>query len=173
MNTHADLLSAQDKPAILLHFESLTSESLRMRFGAKVHPDLLKKYVQELDATKDILLGVYDGLSLAAFMHAARVPGKNGVYELGVSVLDSHRRLGLAAALVRKVKAIAFYEKWIRVEMLHVRDNVAISKLCKKEGMTLYKDGQEYVGVWESAHAYQYSLDQEAFYLMEESQESE
>lgn len=166
-------LTERDKPAILRHFKALSADSIRMRFGSPMTAAALERYVSNLCTVRDVLLGIVENNELAAFMHVALVSETHGVRELGVSVSESNRRQGLAAILLRYVKDLAFYEGWQRVEMLHVSDNVAISKLCKKERLYLIRDGHEYLGVWETVHAYQHSMDQEAPYIMGVLQEVE
>lgn len=165
MNIPVSVLSAVDKPSILAHFLALSPESRYLRFGTAMSAQNLASYVERLNEQSDVLLGVANDTELLAFMHIATVPGVDGVREIGVSVLEKCRRQGLAALLLRYAKDLAFYCKWNRVEMLHVSENVAVSRLCKKEGLFLLRDGMEYVGVWETAHGYQQSMDQEAPYL--------
>src|SRR4051812_9868141 len=90
-------LLEENRAALLTHFRMLSSNDRRLRFGSSMSDRVLTRYVDGIDLLNGAAFGVYcNGTILCGAGHVALV---EGTAELGVSVLENHRRQGHASAL--------------------------------------------------------------------------
>ncbi len=135
-------LTAAHKPAVLKHFMALEEEDLRLRFGQRIKPEGIAKYVDGLDFMRDSVFGVFgDDLALAGLAHLA-MDGK-GTGELGVSVLRAERGKGVGKALFARA---AGHCRNFRVGTLFMHclaENGAMMHIAKSTGMKIARDAGE------------------------------
>jgi GNAT superfamily N-acetyltransferase len=123
------------RAAFASHLFGLGAADRRMRFGRAMGDAALQSYAAAIDLERDALFGVYDDeLALAGAAHLAR--GEHYA-EVGVSVLDAHRRQGLGSALLERCRLHA--RNWGLPELfLHtLSGNVPMLGLARKFGMRI------------------------------------
>src|SRR5690242_442339 len=104
-------LSERDRRRLLMHFLALEDDDRLLRFGTVLPDELITRYVQMLDFSRDAVFGVYDnnfhlvGVGHLAFAPKEAMPAlsnsthKARIGEFGVSVLASARGLGIGTKL--------------------------------------------------------------------------
>ncbi len=81
-----------------LHFLALPADDRRLRFGRSMNDAAIRNYVARIDFARDAVFGVFDtDLTLIGVAHLAR---GDDAAELGLSVLPTGRRGGMAASLL-------------------------------------------------------------------------
>jgi len=134
-------LHAGHREEILLHLLQLNDEDRRLRFGTQTPDDVIERYVERLDFSKDTIFGVFDlNLKLIGMAHLAYLPeikGQARAAEFGVSVLPAGRSQGLGTALLKRS---AVHSRNTRIEALYVHclsSNKAMMHLAQKAGMSV------------------------------------
>ena len=104
LNYVVTTLEDADKPAMISHLLRLNKTDRYMRFFAAISDSLLISYISKLDLQKSKVFGIYneDRSLLVAFVHVSEPEKNKGriISELGISVNESHRGLGLARRLM-------------------------------------------------------------------------
>jgi GNAT superfamily N-acetyltransferase len=134
-------LSAMHGMALARHFLALDREDRRLRFGAALADSAVRGYVARIDFERDAAFGVFDEeLQLIGVAHLAHA---NGPAELGISVLDGHRHLGIGGALLER--AVLRARNWgVRVLFMHcLRENETMMHLARKQGMRIVTEQGE------------------------------
>ena len=128
-------LSHYEKPALETHFLSLAPEDRRLRFGTDLNQFAIHAYVMGIDFDRDAVFGVLDDdLRVVGAAHLAH----GGDYaELGVSVLQSHRGLGIGAELLRRAHVHARNVGASALFMHCLTENSAMMHLARKQGMEI------------------------------------
>lgn len=135
-------LTSAHKPAVLTHFMALEEEDLRLRFGQRIKPEGIAKYVDGLDLTKDVLFGVFGNeLELAGVAHLA-MDGK-GTGELGVSVIQAERGKGIGKALFARAAGHCRNFLVGTLFMHCLAENGAMMHIAKSTGMRIARDAGE------------------------------
>ncbi|MBI4291707.1 MAG: GNAT family N-acetyltransferase [Betaproteobacteria bacterium] len=134
-------LTASDRGAITAHFLALGAQDRRLRFGTPISDAAIRDYVARIDFDRDAAFGVFaNNLSLRGVAHVAV---SEGVAELGVSVLQGHRRRGIGSALFERAAGFA-RNRFIRTLFMYcLTENTAMMRIARKSGMTIVTGGGE------------------------------
>lgn len=134
-------LGSAERDALARHYLALDPIDRYLRFGASVSDQILREYVYDIDLTRDAVYGTFGaGGVLVGAAHVAR--GHRHA-ELGLSVLDGHRRRGIGGALL--IASCAQCSEW-GIGELYMRcaaDNTAMRNLATAHGMRVLVQGNE------------------------------
>ncbi|AKZ61770.1 histone acetyltransferase [Herbaspirillum hiltneri N3] len=158
------LAEASDKPMILVkelsprarrhllrHFLALEEKDRLLRFGSKLSDELVTRYVENIDFSRDTIFGVYDrkmrllGVGHLAFAprEASPVSGatlKARVAEFGVSVSAAARGMGVGTKLFVRA-AIRCRNADVDTLYMHcLSSNKVMMHIAKKAGMEIHRD---------------------------------
>ncbi|HCE07202.1 MAG TPA: histone acetyltransferase [Oxalobacteraceae bacterium] len=143
-------LSERDRRRVLMHFLALEDSDRLLRFGTVLPDELITRYVQKMDFSRDTVLGVYDSkLTLVGVGHLAFAPRealplvtsatiKERVAEFGVSVSDSARGVGVGSKLFERA---AMHCRNGDVDTLYMHclaSNQTMIHIAKKAGMEIH-----------------------------------
>jgi GNAT superfamily N-acetyltransferase len=134
-------LARPERPALLRHFLALGGEDRRLRFGVSFNDAAVHAYLERIDFERDAVFGVLDdGLQLTGVAHVAR---GDGHAELGVSVLEGQRGLGIGGALLARAHLRA--RNWgARALFMHcLAENAAMMHLARKQQMEIVVEAGE------------------------------
>ncbi|HYF59205.1 MAG TPA: GNAT family N-acetyltransferase, partial [Burkholderiaceae bacterium] len=120
------------------HFASLADDDLRTRFGRRPDAEWLRLYVEGIDFARDSVLGVRDGTRLVGVTHVALF---EGAAELGLSVVPSHRRRGIAAAMFERGVLHARNRGVVELFMHCLSENQAMRRIARNAGMRILVEG--------------------------------
>jgi GNAT superfamily N-acetyltransferase len=130
-NTQLRKLNKSDAGAIEMHLLALDPVSRNRRFLSGFSDIAIARYVLGLDFASDIFFGAVEsdsgevvGLAEAHSIHPT------GTVEIGASVLDPHRRRGLARELVALIVAEAAAHGANRVELLFDPGNYPAARIA-------------------------------------------
>lgn len=162
--TLSALAEASDKPMILVkelsprarrhllrHFLALEEKDRLLRFGSKLSDELVARYVENIDFSRDTIFGVYDrkmrllGVGHLAFAprEASPVSGatlKARVAEFGVSVSAAARGMGVGTKLFVRA-AIRCRNADVDTLYMHcLSSNKVMMHIAKKAGMEIHRD---------------------------------
>jgi GNAT superfamily N-acetyltransferase len=129
------------RPALKAHFARLSTEDLYLRFGQHCAGERLDAYIEGIEFSRALVLGVFDEeLELVGVAH---LDSHREVWELGLSVLESWRRRGVGAALLRRAmqEARRANADFLQVHCLSV--NHALMRLVSKVGAEVVMHGSE------------------------------
>ncbi|OWW23098.1 GNAT family N-acetyltransferase [Noviherbaspirillum denitrificans] len=145
-------LSERDRRRLLMHFLALDSSDRLLRFGMVLPDDLITRYVQTLDFTRDTVFGVYDdNLALVGVGHLAFAPReanpvlsdatlKAQIAEFGVSVSASARGKGVGSKLFERAAIHCRNEDVDTLYMHCLSSNQTMIHIAKKAGMEIRRD---------------------------------
>lgn len=134
-------LDDTDRGGLLRHFEALGEEDRRLRFGAPVGDEHLRRYVEAIDFSRDVVFGVCSGTGLwLGIGHLVLAPPTP---ELGLSVLSPARGRGLGAAIFRFAVAHAARAGVARLYMHCLTSNKAILSIARNARMTIESSAGE------------------------------
>jgi GNAT superfamily N-acetyltransferase len=135
-------LGAADRPRILDHLLALDDTDRALRFGVAADADALARYVASIDFERDAVFGAagVDG-ALDGFAHVAL---HDGVAELGVSVVHTGRRRGLAGALAAAALRVARDADAREFRFHAAASNDGMRLVARRLGMSLEFDGSEF-----------------------------
>lgn len=148
-------LGERDRRRLLMHFLALSTEERQLRFGTPLPDELITKYVQKINFSKDAVFGVYDdnlrlvGVGHLAYLPSGALPGtdaataKSRVAEFGVSVLAPCRGLGIGTRLFERA---AVHCRNDDVDTLYVHclaTNRVMMHIAAKAGMEIHRDHGE------------------------------
>jgi RimJ/RimL family protein N-acetyltransferase len=109
-------LCERDRRALLMHFLELNDADRLMRFGAVLSDEMLTRYVQKINFTRDSVFGVFDSafklvgvghlsyIPREAIPFIARATTKMRTAEFGLSVSLSARGTGIADKLFHRAE---------------------------------------------------------------------
>lgn len=127
--------------AYALHLIALDPGDRRLRFGQAIDDAAIRSHVNRIDTDRDAIFGVIDNdLALVGAAHVAR--GEHYA-ELGISVLASHRRRGVGAALLQRAQLHA--RNWGIAEFFThcLRENAPLMRLARRHGLQIVAEGGE------------------------------
>lgn len=139
-------LSERDRHRILKHFLALKENDRLLRFGTYLPDDMVIKYVNGLDFSRDTLFGVVSShFRLVGVGHLAFAPreadddisDKDKIAEFGVSVSDDARGKGIGAKLFERA---AIHCRNVDVDTLFMHclaSNQTMIHIAKKAGMEI------------------------------------
>lgn len=131
-------LSVADRDALHKHFADLSPRDRRRRFGRSPDDGWLRRYVAGIDFGRDALLGVREGAPLVGVAHVALF---DGAAELGLSVLPSHRRRGIATALFDRGVLHARNRGVVELFVHCLAGNRAMRRIARRAGMHVLVEG--------------------------------
>lgn len=115
-NIRVKELCERDRRSLLMHFLELDDADRLLRFGTVLPDELITKYVQKINFTRDSVFGVFDSkLKLVAVGHLAYIPRealpfiatattKGRTAEFGVSVSVAARGMGIGTKLFHRAE---------------------------------------------------------------------
>jgi len=145
-------LSERDRRRLLMHFLALDGDDRLLRFGSKLPDELITKYVQKLNFSRDRVFGVYDsrfklvGVGHLAFAAREALPAlshvtlKERVAEFGVSVSASARGKGVGTKLFQRA---AIHCRNADVDTLYMHclaSNQTMIHIARKAGMEIHRE---------------------------------
>ena len=145
-------LSERDRRRLLMHFLALDDSDRLLRFGSVLPDELITRYVQMLDFSRDKLFGVYDdNLRLVGVGHLAFAPReampvlsdatlKEHIAEFGVSVSATARGLGVGSKLFERAAIHCRNEDVDTLYMHCLSSNQTMIHIAKKAGMEIHRD---------------------------------
>jgi RimJ/RimL family protein N-acetyltransferase len=136
------MLGCGDLPHIEMHLLSLDMASRNSRFGCGFGDWAVTGYARGLDVSTDILFGAveFDTDRIVGLAEARPAKAPQTV-DLGVSVLASHRKRGLAHELVARAVHVAFDRDVKAIELTFAPSNVAAGRIAAKLGATFKAPG--------------------------------
>jgi RimJ/RimL family protein N-acetyltransferase len=157
-------IAAAESLQLHKHLIRLDPESRRLRFGAVVRDDFVRRFVRGLDWSSSIHLGYFDKSRLRGAAHLvwSDQPYPPGV-EYAVSVEAPHQNAGIGTELTRRAVTIARNRGLRELYMVCLRENARMQHVARKVGATVVLDGVEAEGRVALPHADPVSLWQEAF----------
>jgi RimJ/RimL family protein N-acetyltransferase len=144
-------LAERDRRRLLMHFLALDDHDRLLRFGSVLPDELITKYVQRLNFSRDTVFGVYDPkfklvgvghLAIAArdtFPVVSGVTAKERAAEFGVSVSACARGMGIGTRLFERA---AIHCRNADVDTLYMQclsSNQTMMHIARKAGMTIHQ----------------------------------
>lgn len=135
-------LRESDRAALAEHYLALDADDRRLRFGASLSDDAVRRLEERIDFDRDELFGIAgDDLRLEAVVHVAFYAG--GKAELGLSVLSRARGHGLGGALFERA-VMHLANRGVSEVFVHcLAENGAMMHLARRNGMRIVRDGGE------------------------------
>jgi len=142
-------LSERDRRRLLMHFLALNESDRLLRFGSVLPDEMVTRYVQKLNFSRDTLFGVYDshfrlmGVGHLAFAPREALPAvrdattKERVAEFGVSVSAEARGMGIGTKLFERA---AIHCRNADVDTLYMHclsSNRTMMHIARKAGMEI------------------------------------
>lgn len=144
-------LSPRSRRHLLRHFLALEEKDRLLRFGSKLSDELVTRYVEQLDFSRDTIFGVYDrklrllGVGHLAFAprETSRVSGatiKARIAEFGVSVSAAARGMGVGTKLFER-GAMRCRNADVDTLYMHcLSSNKVMMHIATKAGMEIHRD---------------------------------
>jgi GNAT superfamily N-acetyltransferase len=145
-------LSERDRRRLLMHFLALDDNDRLLRFGSVLPDELVTRYVQMLDFSRDTVFGVYDddlrllGAGHLAFAAKEERPAlssatvKSRIAEFGVSVSANARGLGIGSKLFERAAMHCRNEDVDTLYMHCLASNQTMIHIARKAGMEIHRD---------------------------------
>lgn len=139
-------LQERDRRRMLKHFMGLDDSDRLLRFGTVLPDEQLIKYVNKIDFSRDVVLGVYNNVfRLVAVGHLAFAPktgvtDKERVAEFGVSVSKSARGLGIGSRLFERAAMHCRNQDVDTLYMQCLSSNRVMMHIAKKAGMQIKRE---------------------------------
>jgi GNAT superfamily N-acetyltransferase len=145
-------LSERDRRRLLNHFLALDPDDRLLRFGTVLPDELITKYVQRLDFSRDSVFGVYDdNLRLLGVGHLAFAPRealpklggateKERVAEFGLSVAAAARGMGIGSKLFERAAIHCRNEDVDTLYMHCLSSNQTMIHIARKAGMEIHRE---------------------------------
>lgn len=142
-------LGERDRRRLMGHFIGLPASDRLLRFGSQLPDEVVARYVQELNFSRDVIFGVYDpDFRLVGVGHLAFAPRDSGkpyadlttkeqIAEFGVSVLPEARGLGIGSRLFQRA---AIHCRNADVDTLYMHclsSNQTMIHIARKSGMEI------------------------------------
>jgi GNAT superfamily N-acetyltransferase len=142
-------LAERDRRRLLMHFLALNESDRLLRFGTVLPDELLTRYVQKLNFSRDTVFGVYDsrfrlmGVGHLAFAPREAMPAvrdvttKERVAEFGLSVSSEARGMGIGTKLFQRA---AIHCRNADVDTLYMHclsSNRTMMHIARKAGMDI------------------------------------
>jgi len=141
-------LDESARASLASHFLALPARDRYLRFASSVTPQMVARYVDGIDFSRDAVFAVRSTAignesrgALAGVVHEAFAD--DDVAELGISVLPAYRGRGLASALARRAIAYARSRGMRALAMQLLSENAPMLRIARKLGMTIVGRGAE------------------------------
>ena len=139
---HLRRLGDEDLPLIEMHLLSLHMPSRNSRFHGGFGDAAVAHYVRGLDPSRDVLFGAIDpGTGCIVGLAEARPADAPKTMELGASVLQSHRKRGLAHALVALAVGVASDQGATAADLRLAPGNLAANRIAARLGASFRAPG--------------------------------
>lgn len=125
---------------IIKHLTQLSDDSKRMRFFTSISDHGIEAYVHRIEWSKDACFGLFDEGNLVGFVHLAYVDTDQR--ELGISVSESHKGLGIGRAMMKRVITWCKANGVTKLVMECLRENKAMNNIAKQLGMRIVTDNE-------------------------------
>ncbi|NEX61455.1 GNAT family N-acetyltransferase [Noviherbaspirillum galbum] len=144
-------LSERDRRRLLMHFLALDRDDRLLRFGSVLPDELVTRYAQMLDFSRDTVFGVYDdnlrllGVGHLAFADRESMPAlrdatdKSRIAEFGVSVASHARGLGIGSKLFERAAIHCRNEDIDTLYMHCLSSNATMIHIARKAGMEIQR----------------------------------
>lgn len=148
-------LSERDRRRLLMHFLALDADDRLLRFGTVLPDELVTRYVQMIDLSRDMVFGVYNynlrlvGVGHLAFAPRGTVPlpsdatAKERVAEFGLSVLQEARGKGIGSRLFVRAAIHCRNEDVDTLYMHCLASNRTMIHIAAKAGMQIHREHGE------------------------------
>lgn len=148
-------LTERDRRRLLMHFLALNEAERQMRFGSALPDELVTRYVQKINFSRDVIFGVYDdsltlvGVGHLGYMPRGALPGmdhateRERIAEFGVSVLAAFRGQGIGTKLFERAAMHCRNDDIDTLYMHCLASNDAILHIAAKAGMSIHRDHGE------------------------------
>jgi GNAT superfamily N-acetyltransferase len=125
----------RDRFALEAHFAALSTKDLCNRFCHSIKPEAVTKYLDQWSVAGIPSYGVFDpDRGLVAVSQLAQSADE---LEVGLSVLRTYRRKGLALALLHRCASYA-RARGLKALIIHcLTDNIPMLSLARRIGMTI------------------------------------
>lgn len=145
-------LSERDRRRMLMHFLALDMSDRLLRFGTMLPDELVTRYVQMLDFSRDTIFGVFDDdLALLGVGHLAFMPRESSpvltnatlkahIAEFGVSVSASARGMGIGSKLFERAAIHCRNEDVDTLYMHCLSSNQTMIHIAAKAGMEIHRE---------------------------------
>lgn len=145
-------LSERDRRRLLMHFLALDDSDRLLRFGMVLPDDLVTRYVQTLDFSRDTVFGVFDdNLALMGVGHLAFTPRETNpvlsdatlkaqIAEFGVSVSATARGKGVGSKLFERAAIHCRNEDVDTLYMHCLSSNQTMIHIARKAGMEIHRE---------------------------------
>lgn len=148
-------LAERDRRGLLMHFLALDEQERLLRFGNPLPDELVTKYVQKINFSRDAVFGVYDdSLKLVGVGHLAFIPcgaiadassltAKGRIAELGISVLAPYRGQGIGSKLFERAAVHCRNDDVDTLSIHCLSSNQIMMHIAIKAGMEIHLDQGE------------------------------
>jgi GNAT superfamily N-acetyltransferase len=125
----------RDRFALEAHFAALGTEDLCNRFCYPVKPEAMAKYLDQWSAAGIPSYGIFN--PDRALIAVGQLAQSEKELEVGLSVLPTYRRKGLALALLYRSASYA-RARGLKALIIHcLTDNIPMLSLARRIGMTI------------------------------------
>ncbi|MCB1414623.1 MAG: GNAT family N-acetyltransferase [Xanthobacteraceae bacterium] len=134
-------MGTEETPQLVKHLLALGMEDRRLRFGHVLSDDGIRKYVAEIDMSRDVVFVVTDAeLDIIGAAHLAR---RADHAELGISVHSDRKGRGIGTALLERCTARV--RNWgVRVLFMNcLVENATMMHLARKQGLKIAVSGTD------------------------------
>jgi RimJ/RimL family protein N-acetyltransferase len=133
-------LTDNDRESMLAHFLRLNADDRLLRFGHATPDHVIENYVRTIDFKRDVVFGISnERLSLVAVGHLAYLPkaGDTRTAELGISVLDHSRGMGIGTQLFERAAMRCRNTRVTTLYMYCLSRNTTMMRIARKAGMRI------------------------------------
>jgi RimJ/RimL family protein N-acetyltransferase len=136
-------LAPLQREVVLDHLLALDERGRALRFGIASDADAVRRYIDSIDFEHSPVLGARtpDG----RWLGIAHLAIDGGTAELGISVAEAARRLGIGAALATAALREAERAGAREFRFDYATDNAGMAKLARRLGMRVNRDGSEFI----------------------------
>ncbi|HEV3105024.1 MAG TPA: GNAT family protein, partial [Trinickia sp.] len=133
-------LTANAREQLLDHFLSLGEDDRLLRFGQFVPDHVVENYVHSINFARDAVFGVFNhqlelvGVGHLAYLHEN---GDTRTAELGVSVLESSRGMGIGTKLFERAATRCCNTHVTTLYMFCLSRNSTMMHIARKAGMKI------------------------------------
>jgi len=129
------------------HFAALSAEDLFLRFCSPVSPKYLTGYLDRLEVTGAPLYGIFNfRLELVAVSHFGVPAQPSSDLEVGLSVIETYRRKGLASTLLYRAASYARSRGFKALVFYCVAENTPMLSLARRLGISVAISQDEALG---------------------------
>jgi RimJ/RimL family protein N-acetyltransferase len=135
-----------ERPKVLAHTLSLSTDDRHLRFGVGLNDDAISDYINRIDFNKDLVMGVFNiDQKLLGVAHGATY-SQDGkiVTELGISIEATLQGQGFGSKLIDEILLRAKLMGSTQLIVQTLTHNTALRAILKKKGGTGTAEGTEF-----------------------------